>query len=264
MRGQRSIARDAMDDGIIERLRTARRVCVLTGAGVSAESGVPTFRGRDCVWEKYDPSELATAEAFERDPAKVWEWYRLRQRAIAAAQPNAAHRVIAAMEQHYPSFVLVTQNVDGLHHRAGSSSIVELHGSIWRIRCTREGNAVTLSSPIEDIPPFCRCGALLRPDVTWFGESLGRAVLEEAVDAAQHADAMFVVGTSSVVYPAAALPELTKQAGGAVVEVNLRPTPLSAFADACFFGEAGALLPSIWSRIKTRKVYDRTSHYWAR
>jgi NAD-dependent deacetylase len=253
MRGQPSIVSDAIDEGVIDRLRAARRVCVLTGAGVSAESGVPTFRGRDGVWEKYDPSELATVKGFERDPAKVWEWYRLRQRVIAASQPNAAHRVISAMEQRYPSFMVLTQNVDGLHQRAGSSSVVELHGSIWRTRCSREGIVAPVSSPIEDIPPVCRCGALLRPDVTWFGEALDRAALESAVDAAQRADAMFVVGTSSAVYPAAALPELTKQAGGAVIEVNLQPTPLSALADASLLGDAGVLLQSIWSRIANPK-----------
>ena len=157
------------------------------------------------------------------------------------------------MERHYPQFSLVTQNVDGLHQRAGSSKAVELHGSIWRTRCIRDGSLATLSEPVASVPPVCSCGSLLRPDVTWFGEPLDRGMLETAISAASDADLMIVVGTSSAVYPAAALPGLTKGAGGKVVEVNLEPTPLSAIADASSFGEVGRLLPAIWSRIRNPK-----------
>lgn len=240
-------------DTVVDHLRRARAVCVLTGAGVSAESGIPTFRGGDGLWDRYDPAELASEAGFRRDPRLVWEWYAFRQRAIASARPNAAHETIAAMERHYPRFTLVTQNVDGLHQRAGNAKVVELHGSIWRTRCTRDGTVAAISEPLTSVPPMCRCGALLRPDVTWFGEPLDRTALETAMSAASGADVLLVVGTSSAVYPAAALPGLTRKAGGKVIELNLEPTPLSAIADASRFGEAGTLLPSIWSRIENPK-----------
>lgn len=235
-------------------LADAERVCVLTGAGVSAESGVPTFRGRDGVWKKYDPSKLATPEGFCEDPEAVWEWYRLRQRAIVQAEPNAAHATISSMASRYSRLTVVTQNVDGLHQRAGSSAVIELHGSIWRLRCTAEGVLSTISAPVEEIPPRCACGALLRPDVVWFGEALSDDVVRSAVEAASEADAMLVVGTSSVVYPAAILPSIARDAGGAVVEVNAETTPLSSFADVSVTGRAGDVLPRIWARVSTPKA----------
>lgn len=234
---------------VLERIRDARSVSVLTGAGVSAESGLPTFRGAGGIWEKYDFRKLATPQGFEEEPRLVWEWYQLRQGEMLKAKPNPAHDVIAAMEQQYPKFSVLTQNIDGMHRRAGSRHIVELHGNIWRMRCVRDGMLVTLDSPVGEIPPLCQCGSLMRPDVVWFGEPLSPDVLEEASKAAGESDVMFVVGTSAVVYPAAALPVIAKNSGGLVVEVNLEQTDVTSFADASLFGPAGELLPALWKKL---------------
>jgi NAD-dependent deacetylase len=238
---------------LIERLRDAKRVTVLTGAGVSAESGIPTFRGAGGVWEKYDFQKLATPWGFREDPALVWEWYQLRQIEMKKASPNPAHVVIAAMAKYYPAFRVLTQNIDGMHQRAGSEDVVELHGSIWRMRCERDGTTVTLDSPVADIPPLCQCGSIMRPDVVWFGEPLKPEVLAEASQAAAESDLMFVVGTSAIVYPAAALPVIVKNSDGAVVEINMEETDVSRYADASFFGRAGELLPAIWRRTLSPK-----------
>lgn len=238
-----------IDDDVVERIRNAESACVLTGAGVSAESGVPTFRGAGGIWEKYDYRVLATPEGFRKDPHLVWEWYKLRQAEMKKAEPNPAHLTIAEMEDYYDAFSVLTQNIDGLHARAGSRNIVELHGNIWRMRCPRDGTSIDLDSPVEEIPPLCQCGSILRPDVVWFGEQLPSAALESASAAASSSEVMFVVGTSAFVYPAAALPVITKDSGGVVVEVNLEPTPVSAYADASLFGRAGDILPVFWQRI---------------
>ncbi len=239
----------SVPDDILEKLRRARRASVLTGAGISAESGIPTFRGAGGIWEKYDFTKLATPEGFNEDPRLVWEWYQLRQREMKKAEPNPAHVTIAKMEDHFEEFAVLTQNIDGMHRRAGSRNIIELHGNIWRMRCPRDGTIIDLDSPVEDIPPMCHCGSLLRPDVVWFGEQLSHDVLERASEAATKSDVMFVVGTSAVVYPAAALPVLTKNKGGLVVEVNVERTDLSAYADLSIFGRAGELLPALWRRM---------------
>ncbi len=238
----------------LERLREAERVCVLTGAGVSAESGIRTFRGPDGLWRGNDPTKLATQEGFETDPVLVWEWYRWRQEAISAAEPNAAHRTIAEMERHYASFDLVTQNVDGLHTRAGSRRAIELHGNIWRMRCPSDGTTIALDAPVREIPPLCSCGAVMRPDVVWFGEVLPEEPLEDAVRAASECEVMLVVGTSSVVYPAAQLPSLARSYGATVIEVNPEPTPLSRIAHACVRGGAGAVLPEVWAMVVSPKA----------
>ncbi|MGQ9587157.1 MAG: SIR2 family NAD-dependent protein deacylase [Thermoplasmata archaeon] len=236
-------------NSILERVRAARRACVLTGAGVSAESGIPTFRGADGIWEKYDFRKLATSEGFRNDPRLVWEWYQLRQMEMMRAQPNPAHKAIADMEDHFESFTVLTQNIDGMHRRAGSKSIVELHGNIWRMRCPRDNTIVEIDSPVDELPPLCQCGGILRPDVVWFGEQLPSEAIEKAFQAASESEVMFVVGTSAVVYPAAALPALTKNAEGMVIEVNLEPTDVSMYADASFFGRAGEILPVLWQMI---------------
>jgi len=225
-------------------------VSVLTGAGISAESGVPTFRGAGGIWEKYDWRALATREGFRKDPRLVWEWYQLRQVEIAKAGPNRAHEVITEMEGHFDSFAVLTQNIDGLHARAGSRRVVELHGNIWRMRCERDGTVVTLSEPVKEIPPLCQCGSILRPDVVWFGEPMPEAAVEEASEAARTSEVMFVVGTSAVVYPAAALPILTKNSGGIVVEVNTELTDVSAYADLSIIGRAGEVMPVLWRTIR--------------
>lgn len=229
-----------------ERILQAKSVVVLTGAGVSAESGVPTFRGADGLWRRHRAEELATREAFARDPRLVWEWYDWRRRLIAARLPNAAHAAIAALETHAPEFLLVTQNVDGLHRRAGSRRMAELHGNLWRVRCLVEGTvAENLEVPLPSLPPRCACGALLRPDVVWFGEALPTDAIQKAWDAAESCDIMLVAGTSALVQPAASLPMVGKAHGAYVVEVNLEATPLTRIADETHYGKAGEILPRV-------------------
>jgi NAD-dependent deacetylase len=224
-----------------------RRIVVLTGAGISAESGVPTFRGEEGLWRQYRPEELATPRAFARDPELVWEWYDWRRGLIGACQPNAAHRILADMEASLPDFTLITQNVDGLHRLAGGRRVLELHGNIWRMRCTRQGTTLEdRTTPLPDIPPHCAdCGALLRPDVVWFGEGLPGDVLEAAFTASGACDLILVVGTSAVVQPAATLPLIAMQNGAALVEINPQPTPLSDYADLTLRQPAAQALPQL-------------------
>jgi NAD-dependent deacetylase len=228
------------------RLRGAARVVVLTGAGVSAESGVPTFRGPGGLWGRYRPEDLATPEAFARDPRLVWEWYAWRRQIIAPLPPNAAHFALAALEERTPEFLLATQNVDGLHAAAGSRRMVEMHGTIWRLRCTacdyaRDDREV----PLPQVPPLCACGALLRPDVVWFGEGLSEPVVTRAFETARQAEVVLVVGTSSLVHPAAALPQLARASGAFVIEVNPEATPLTPMADVSLRGPAASLVPAL-------------------
>lgn len=229
-----------------DRVSRAARVVVLTGAGVSAESGVPTFRGAGGLWRQYRAEDLATPEAFARDPTLVWAWYDWRRQLVAACRPNPAHAAIAALERSVPEFLLITQTVDGLHRKAGSRRVAELHGCLWRVRCLKEGSTLeNRDVPLPSIPPRCACGALLRPDIVWFGEPLPAEVLRQAVRATEACDLMLVVGTSALVQPAASLPMIAKEHGACVVEVNLEPTPLSRLADECYHGKAGDLLPRL-------------------
>jgi len=223
-------------------------VAVLTGAGVSAESGVPTFRGENGLWRSFRPEQLATPEAFRRDPALVWEWYGWRRGLIGACAPNAAHKTLAEMEATLPDFTLITQNVDGLHQAAGSRNVLELHGNIWRMRCTRcERTSEDHRVPLPKIPPRCsQCGALLRPDVVWFGESLPSQVLDAAWTAATRCRLMLVVGTSALVQPAASLPLVALQNGARLVEVNPAETPLSPHTHEILRGPAAKVLPEWW------------------
>jgi len=228
-------------------LREAQRVAVLTGAGVSAESGVPTFRGEHGLWRQFRAEELATPEAFARDPKLVWEWYDWRRGLIAKVEPNPAHRTLARWESMFPNFGLITQNVDGLHRRAGSRNILELHGNIWNMRCTREGTrSDNLETPLAEIPPRCQaCSALLRPDVVLFGESLDPDVLARAGEWSSLCRVMFVIGTSAFVQPAASLPLRAAEAGALIIEINPAPTPLTDLADISLQGKAGEILPQI-------------------
>jgi NAD-dependent deacetylase len=227
-------------------LSQARRVAVLTGAGVSAESGVPTFRGADGLWRTHRAEDLATPEAFARDPWLVWEWYDWRRGLIAQCRPNPAHAAIAGLERTASDVLLITQNVDGLHRAAGSRRLVELHGSLWRVRCVSEGVVTeNLAVPLRPLPPRCSCGALLRPDVVWFGEPLRAAAIRRASEAAASCDLMLVVGTSALVQPAASLPMIAKAHGAYVVEVNPEPTPLTSLADESHHGKAGEILPDL-------------------
>lgn len=218
-------------------LRHATRVTILTGAGVSAASGIPTFRGADGLWKKVRAETLATPEAFANDPKLVWEWYDWRRGMIRAAEPNAAHRVLARWMRQRPSVTLITQNVDGLHERAGSESLIRLHGSIWHVRCWNAcaGGAddwLEEAVPLPTLPPRCpHCGGLTRPSVVWFGEALDPAVLDRATRAAVTCDVFFTVGTSAVVYPAAGLVPYAKRAGATVVEINPEATGVSDAAD---------------------------------
>lgn len=230
-----------------ERLRDAGRVLVLTGAGISAESGVPTFRGPGGLWRDFRPEDLATPEAFARDPRLVWEWYAWRRELIAPLGPNAGHHALVSLEARTKEFLLATQNVDGLHAAAGSRRLVELHGTIWRLACTgcsrvRDDDRRV---PLPEIPPRCQCGALLRPGVVWFGESLPEAAVTQAFEAAGTAEVVLVVGTSSLVYPAAALPRIARAKGAFVIEVNPEETPLTQVASVSLRGTAAALLPAI-------------------
>jgi NAD-dependent deacetylase len=231
------------------RLKGASRALALTGAGVSAESGVPVFRGPEGLWRSFRPEDLATPEAFARDPRLVWEWYAWRRERVAACRPNAAHAVLARLEGRLPDFRLVTQNVDGLHAAAGSRRLVELHGSLWRVRCTRcQAASADRRVPMPVLPPVCGvegCGGPLRPDVVWFGEPLPEDALAEAFEAARAADVVLVIGTSSLVYPAAALPQVARGAGAFLIEVNAEATPLSPLAHVSLRGKAAELLPAL-------------------
>lgn len=245
---------------VAEWIRDAERVVVLTGAGVSAESGVPTFRGAEGLWRKHDPMELATPEAFERDPRGVWAWYRWRQDLIRGCAPNAGHHALAKLQRSVPDFLLVTQNVDGLHVTAGSTDVVELHGNIYADRCTRCDTVtpaydrapspdIREDDPSRDPPlPECpACGGLTRPGVVWFGESLPEGAMERATDAARRADVLLVAGTSGVVYPAAGLAAVTARAGGRVVVINPGETPHASLADVVLSGPSASVLPALLS-----------------
>jgi NAD-dependent deacetylase len=239
--------------------RDVRSVAVLTGAGISAESGVPTFRGEDGLWRNYRAENLATPDAFYHDPQLVWEWYDWRRGLIADCRPNAAHHTLAHIERHFEDWTLITQNVDGLHQMADSRSVVELHGSIWRMRCTQgcqapwEDRTVPLAVAGGVLPRCTRCGSLARPDVVWFGESLPGEALAAALAAAQRCQVMLVVGTSAVVHPAASLPLLALRRGAYVVEINPQPTPLSDAVHEVIREPATLALPQ-WCQAWQRRV----------
>lgn len=228
-------------------LAGARHVCVLTGAGISAESGIPTFRdAQEGLWARYDPTDLATPEGFERDPELVWRWYEWRREMIRDAEPNAGHHALVTLAARVPALTLVTQNVDGLHQRAGSTGVIEYHGNILRDRCTVEQRVVE-RSPVASggLPRCASCGALLRPDVVWFGEMIPRAALLAADDAAGDCDLFLSIGTSSLVFPAAGLAETALRRGATVIEINPNPTELSGQATVCLQGTSGRLLPAL-------------------
>lgn len=232
---------------LISELRAARAVAVLTGAGVSAESGVPTFRdAQRGLWAQYDPHDLATPEAFARNPRLVWEWYSWRRELVAGVQPNPAHSALVTLEQHVPTFTLITQNVDGLHHRAGSQHILELHGNLARTVRASDRQPVTTWDDTGEVPPRCpSTGSLLRPDVVWFGEMLPTDTLEAAFAAAASCDVFFSIGTSGVVQPAASLPALAARNGATVVVINPDVTPHTASSDYALQGAAGVILPAL-------------------
>jgi NAD-dependent deacetylase len=226
------------------KLVNAGAITVLTGAGISADSGVPTFRGEDGLWRNFRAEDLATPDAFERDPRLVWEWYNWRRELIATRQPNDAHKAIVELERRSPNFWLITQNVDGLHRDAGSRKLSEIHGNIWKVRCTGCGVvANNRDVPISILPSCAGCGSLLRPHIVWFGESLFSDDLDRCSRALKHCDLLLVIGTSGVVYPAAGFASVAKEAGAFVTEINLDPTPQSALVDVSLQGRAKDLVP---------------------
>lgn len=232
---------------LAETLTSAKRCVALTGAGVSAESGVPTFRDAQTgLWSRYRAEDLATPEAFRRDPALVWRWYAWRRALVEAVVPNPAHLALAALEQRLPGFHLVTQNVDGLHRRAGNKRLLELHGDLFTTLCSAELHPVAQWQESGAAPPACpRCGAPLRPGVVWFGEMLPEPILSKALDLSAACQIFLSIGTSSLVHPAAALPLRALEAGAVVVEINPDPTPLSEAAHFLLRGPAGEVLPAL-------------------
>jgi NAD-dependent deacetylase len=245
---------------IEKRIAAARRVVVFSGAGVSRESGLDTFRGAGGLWERMRPEELATPQAFRQDPDRVWRWYAWRFRTAAAAAPNPAHLALARWEALFPSILLVTQNVDNLHQRAGSRRLLELHGSLATVFCQRCGTRRGMAEAIGASPeaaPACACGGLFRPGVVWFGEALPEAVLAEAFAEAGRADLFVSVGTSATVYPAAGLIEVAWGGGACLVEVNPEPTPFAALAALRLAAPAGEAIPSLTAEIERCRARAR-------
>lgn len=248
---------DRLPEEIRERLRTAERAVVFSGAGVSRESGLDTFRGAGGLWERMRPEELATPEAFRADPGKVWRWYAWRYATAIGAQPNPAHLALTRWETLFPSFVLITQNVDGLHTRACSRSLLELHGTLLEAKCNRCGQRRDMGEAIQEspeAPPLCACGGLFRPAVVWFGEMLDPGVLSRAQEEAASCDLFLSVGTSSTVYPAAGLIELAHRAGATVLEVNPEPTPFSRLVNLRIGAPAGEAVPRLTEEIEQCRI----------
>jgi NAD-dependent deacetylase len=234
------------------KIHLGARITVLTGAGVSAASGVPTFRGPDGLWKDFRPESLATAEAFRRNPKLVWEWYNWRRQLLSTKKPNRAHEVLAAWSQRYPDFRLITQNVDGLHERAATQNVIRFHGSIWEVLCWNNCDSAPArwwdeTVPYTHIPPECpHCGGLIRPGVVWFGEGIDPEIMRRSMEALD-CDVFFTIGTSSVVYPAAALVHEAKRHGAFTVEINVESTGASRSIDLALQGPAEELLNSLES-----------------
>ena len=240
-----------IDKNQIEELKLAKSIVFFTGAGISAESSIPTFRGKDGIWNKLKPEELANFDAFMKNPSMVWEWYNHRKKIIHESKPNLAHTTIAEMQDYFDEVIVVTQNIDNLHRRAGSKNIFELHGNIERnycINCKKKYN-----EGLEFISgvPKCDCGGLIRPDVVWFGEYLPMDQFTGGEKASANSDVFFAVGTSAVVYPAAGLISVAENAGATIVEINVEETPLSHVANYTYFGKAGEILPLIFNEYKS-------------
>jgi NAD-dependent deacetylase len=239
----------SIPNDLISAVRDARSVCILTGAGVSAESGIPTFRdAMEGLWAKFRAEDLATPEAFARDPATVTRWYDWRRQKCADAKPNPGHIALADWEQRGPDFTLVTQNVDRLHQAAGSRRVIELHGTLSVWRCTRCGDEREDREPFREFPPRCRCGGARRPGVVWFGEELPAEAIAKAYRAAETCQLFVSVGTSAVVYPAADLAHAARRMGAKVAEINTQPTPLSTVANWSALGKSGEVLPALMER----------------
>jgi len=241
-----------MLDQVVKAIHKSSSVAVLTGAGISAESGVPTFRGQQGLWKQYRPEQLATMEAFRANSKLVWEWYNWRRELIAGTKPNPGHYAIRDMAELFDDFTLITQNVDNLHRLAGSTRILELHGNIYRNKCADCNRPMTSEQDIEpDALSVCTtCGGPVRPDVVWFGESLPVDVIEEACAVSERVEVFFSIGTSALVHPAASLPQIAKRRGATLIEINPEPTPLSAYADFSFLAKSGEILPELVTRLR--------------
>jgi NAD-dependent deacetylase len=238
---------------LIGKLNLNRKssIVALTGAGVSAESGVPIFRGRGSMWENETARNLARKSGPPWNTRETWEFYEWRRGLVSRCEPNAAHLTLAEMEDFFDNFYLITQNVDGLHHRAGSRKVLELHGNMWKGRCPRDGEIVDLpKTPLETIPPIHSCGEALRPHVVQFGEPLEQKILEAALDLSQRAELFLVIGTSGVVSPARDLPLLAREGGAIVIEVNREPTVLTPYVTLSIRGKAAEILPKLWEDLK--------------
>lgn len=232
---------------LIRILRSAQKVAVLTGAGISAESGVPTFReAQTGLWAQYDPQQLATPHAFRENPRLVWEWYAWRRKLVTDAAPNAGHYALAQLAARLPGLTLITQNVDGLHQRAGSQDVIELHGNLTRTKCFENEHAVETWPETAEVPPRCPiCNGRLRPDVVWFGENLPQLALQSAIRAAAACDLFLTVGTSAIVQPAASLPLTALENNVPTVEINPQATPITPYIDFVLNGPAGEILPAL-------------------
>ena len=242
-----------MWDDISDRLVQAQKIVFVTGAGISQESGIPTFRGKDGLWRKYDPMKLATIDAFYENPKLVWEWYEERRKNILNASPNPGHVTIAELEK-YKQVSVLTQNIDGLHQRAGSTNVYELHGNIITIKCTVCDFKDKITSGFSTLPPICKCGNMLRPDVVWFGEALPQDVWKSAIKEASSCDVMIVVGTSLAVSPANLLPVYAKQNGTTMIEVNIEKTQMSSEMDLSLLESAAKALPELVEVVSPKKV----------
>ena len=251
-----------LDEHLLTRLGEARHVMVLTGAGMSAESGIPTFRDAQTgMWAKFRAEDLATPEAFEANPARVWQWYEERRETVRAARPHAGHQALVVLESMVPSLSVITQNVDGLHQLAGSVNVTELHGNILRSKCHITGRSISadwLAGSSQAAPPSPYVGnGFARPDVVWFGEMLPREALQQAMDTAVRCDFCISAGTTSLVQPAASLPLMAKEHGASLVEINPQETPLSPHADQCIRGTAAGVLTSLVKQLKSWKTKNR-------
>ena len=238
-----------MFDNVSQKLINSKKIVFVTGAGISQESGIPTFRGNDGYWRKYDPMKLATIDAFYDNPELVWEWYEDRRKNILAAKPNEGHFAISKMEE-FKHVVVLTQNIDGLHQRSGSTNVLELHGSIIRIKCTVCDFSDSITENFELFPPKCKCGSILRPDVVWFGEQLPQDIWQHAINEASLCDVMVIAGTSLAVSPANTLPMYAKQNGAILIEINPERTVMSNDMDLSIQSTSARTLPEILSVLK--------------
>ena len=238
-----------MFDTVAQKLKDSRKIVFVTGAGISQESGIPTFRGKDGYWRKYDPMKLASIDAFYDDPKLVWEWYEDRRKNILSVKPNEGHFAISQMEE-FKDVVVLTQNIDGLHQRSGSTNVLELHGSIIRIKCTVCDFTDNITENFESLPPKCKCGSMLRPDVVWFGEPLPQNIWQSAIKEASVCDVMVIVGTSLVVSPANTLPVYAKQNGAILIEVNPEKTVMSNDMTLSIQATSVGVLPKMLSIFK--------------